>query len=640
MPRNTAFYLPTLKNQFNLSFWGWSHEDLEIFRLEILYNHNYSTMKNRLKSIRVKGKKRSLRARMTKPRSSIILATALPIPAVAMPIEVKHQKIDTPELEPIHQVELVAKSSHILGESGLAIYLVSQNKSESESKRYLIRITNFLIWSYYDKNLVNIVPTQESILNWFAIILNEEYNCLLAYCVYLQNQKQLAPTTIVSYIADILFCCEWLTFFAPHAIRSTVNNIGGIDKVAENIRLAQSKIKRRSRSEISEESKIRHRLLPEGGLAELQAKVMAIIVVFRALPNMHNLDAVSYRRFMALLFATIYLFSPNGRQSGLQDMRLGQVPQVKQRGFATSRVFKTNHKYGLQPLTFSEVSLEMLILYVDVVRPQVALTHPSQDAESLWLTYTGQSERQIGKLITSFFVRECGQHITITAIRSLVETTMHKKMMKGTITAEQRAAVMNINGHSSATVNDYYLQEQRIDDVYNARLAWDAPAGPPVLPLPVPAAALHTAAVAVDASSDIDDADMIEGLVDDWEEDASPVRPAVAHKTPPASPAAAWSPFDPRHRHSEPVSPFVAADWGRDHPDIKFPNTKARWTSAEKDYVRIWCGNFKIQYPDANNVVAKCLKHMRNDPTALRIFHPYHTLNSARLRWGYDNSDK
>jgi len=61
-----------------------------------------------------------------------------------------------------------------------------------------------------------------------------------------------------------------------------------------------------------------------------------------------------------------------------------------------------------------------------------------------------------------------GIRITTTGIRSLVESAASDKLYRGEITFAQRDAVTNINGHSSQTARDYYVQRTLEADVARA----------------------------------------------------------------------------------------------------------------------------------------------------------------------------
>ncbi len=73
-------------------------------------------------------------------------------------------------------------------------------------------------------------------------------------------------------------------------------------------------------------------------------------------------------------------------------------------------------------------------------------------------------------------------------------------------------------------------------------------------------------------------------------------------------------------------------EWGQDHPEYNSPKTRISWSSQENDYIRHWWKT--IGSKCSTNLASKLLVHIKNDNFAIRIFHPNHTLDSARIRHG------
>ncbi len=197
----------------------------------------------------------------------------------------------------------------------------------------------------------------------------------------------------------------WGTLFAPGSFKQSIHSDQGIRAVAEIVRANQAKAHRHAHSENTWAAQVQHRRLPVGGLADLQAAVLEELPWARSVRTC-DIDDVAYRAFLQLTISAIYVFSANGRQSGVADVRMGQVQDMLKNGYTTSTKFKTNHKYGYQPITLSTVSMELVHLYVTVVRPQVCRQHPIQHSDHVWLTYRGDADLSVGKLVTTFFIRK------------------------------------------------------------------------------------------------------------------------------------------------------------------------------------------------------------------------------------------
>ena len=502
-------------------------------------------------------------------------------------------------------------------------YYKSCRKSDNESKKLIQRLAQFIVWSYSSEHKHNINATHDVVKEWFQELMTEKYALLLDYSTYLVDHRQLKPSTVRSYISDIERSFAWGTLFAPSDVRLPMCSNQGIQAVAEQVRMNQTQSARHARSNRTYAAQVEQRRIPLGGLPALQAAVLQEMQWARSVRH-RDIDDTAYRRFVQITVSAIYVFSANGRQSGVADVRMGQVQDLLDNGFTTTTKFKTNSKYGYQPITLSKVSAELVYLYVSVVRPQVCRQHPVQAEDHVWLTYKGEADLTIGKLVTTFFTRTCRVGVTTTAIRGLVETTMHQKYKKGEITDAQRSAVQNINGHTSETTRDYYLLEDRVEDVAQARGAF--------------ASAMCEQQLEPDMGF-MDDilADLVEGPSDAEDENS------VDAMIPTSVPALLMTPPKPLPLPLHLLTPLPvsrgpqrssALDWGTSHPDYLTEKPTAQWTQCEKQYLGLWCSRFKDNFPDASNVVAKCLKHLQSDQHAIAIFHAHHTLNSARLRNG------
>jgi hypothetical protein len=155
---------------------------------------------------------------------------------------------------------------------------------------------------------------------------------------------------------------------------------------------------------------------------------------------------------------------------GVKDMKLSQVDSLINNGVAMSSKFKTYSKYLLQPVTLSEISKNLLVIYLKVLRPVAATKMKIKSMEEpLWITFNGGNEIDVGKLVSNYFKRKLNISITTTNIRSLVETETETLFRNGIISKSERSAISLINGHTSQTTNDYYVRENMTQNVDQAR---------------------------------------------------------------------------------------------------------------------------------------------------------------------------
>lgn len=562
------------------------------------------------------------------------------------------------------------RTVNVLNSAGLYKHFIICNKSKNDSKRIVQRFAQFIVWSYTEHNNTTIIANMENVTWWFHALMHEHYQLLLSFCEHLVHKKQLKPSTVRTYSSDLEKCFEWGTLFAPPPMKAPMNSHDGIRAVAGLVRTNQARSQRAARSHNTWHELVQNRRIPAGGLAALQGAVVEELPWARTV-RAQDIDDVAYRRFVQLVVSAVYVFSANGRQSGVSDVRMGQVEGLLGDGFTTTTKFKTNSKFGYQPITLGVVAQELVYLYVQTVRPQVCRAAEIHPDDHMWITYRGEADLHVGKLVTMFFIRKLGLSVTTTSIRGLVETTMDQKYKAGQISETERMAVQNINGHSSAVTRDYYLYEDRVDDVRHAQAAFaavtidigtandmwaalaedDVIAGPavPHLPTPEAGALVHMAPQppAPLTPAPLPPSPLTPAPLPPSPQSLSTQPPAPLPPSPlPLStlPPASLPPSPPRWPVSSLPQPLPMSslhwsqagtlDWGSAHPDYGTSNATARWTWAEKEYLGNWCGRFEREFPEANNVVAQALKAIRQDSRAIAIFHANHTLNSARLRHG------
>ena len=253
------------------------------------------------------------------------------------------------------------------------------------------------------------------------------------------------------------------------------------------------------------------------------------------------------------------------------------------------------------------------------LRPKAAKGHRhlTQPTSSLFLTFDGDSDQKIGRKVTKFFEDKNDLHMTSTAIRGLFETTAEAALLRGDITASQRASVSSINGHSNAVVKNYYLKVRTAQDVQNARDAVRAFNTPNAYIVPRDNANIvrynlenHYDDMVVD--EDVSDANAIND-----DSDANPMNNDEEHLL-----------------GANPITEY--ADWGTEHPDYNKPvGSKANWSKGELSYIHNAAKEMIRSNPRKTNIVARILLKIKADPKALPLFHARHVLKSVRLRPGY-----
>ena len=205
----------------------------------------------------------------------------------------------------------------------------------------------------------------------------------------------------------------------------------------------------------------------------------------------------------------------------------------------------------------------------------------NSERSPLFIDIKGRAITDIGRYVTNFFVKNTGLHITTTTLREMFETLSKKKFNDGEITDGQRSSVSRLIGHSVKTAENCYVLEDTqsvVQDVAN--IQFDA--------------------IEDDDGSDFD-LSQFQGI------DYTRV--------------------------------YEHIDWGCEHPDYKNEDTRIKFSDAEKRYVwSLVTRHCKIDPNDSKkylpppNFVAFCLEKIKNDSSAIPIFHHRHILNTTRLR--------
>ncbi len=297
-------------------------------------------------------------------------------------------------------------------------------------------------------------------------------------------------------------------------------------------------------------------------------------------------------------------------------------------GSTTSSCFKTNYKYGYQAISVCEETKKLLKLYLMYLRPKAAKGNRRliQPKSKLFLTFDGDSDRKIGRKVTKFFEDKNGLHMTTTHIRSLFETTAEAALLRGDITASQRASVSSINGHSSAVVKDYYLKVRTAKDVQNARDAVRAFNTPNAYIGPRG----NENIIRNNLENHYDDM-----VVDEDDSDAHAINDdSDANTISDDSDANAINNDEEHLLGGYQITEY--ADWGTEHPDYDKPvGSKANWSKGELSYIHNAAKEMIRSHPRKTNIVARILLKIKADPLAMPLFHARHVLKSDRLRPGY-----
>ena len=287
-------------------------------------------------------------------------------------------------------------------------------------------------------------------------------------------------------------------------------------------------------------------------------------------------------------------------------LKYEELAQLLDTHYCLSTNFKTVTSYGVQAITTSETSRELLRLYVEHFRPKEL----TASDDRLFVSVDGKTIR-VGRYVTSFFKRVSYLNLCTTTIRSIVATETSVLTTSGSITPEQAKGSVSIGGHSSKTCEKFYQKRNRELDVLRSQEVHQKLIRSPQRKLQ------EDHAVVTFDSSNIEPLSQV--LVGESFHIASNVADmGIANR----------ALMDVSINTS-------ASNIGIAHPCHLFEGRRITWTKFEVSHVGTWCKSYQEEFPSAQNVVAKCLDAILKNSKVRELFHPHHLMDSSRLRWGW-----
>ena len=345
--------------------------------------------------------------------------------------------------------------------------------NNSSLSTLIFRIQDFLVFLHSKLSTPEI-----SVVEMLTDFLRDGIEKYDEYMLQLKNLQQLSPYNLRNYAKDIIKFLEWFVVIKKKNKNAKVKKVRPHHwelflKMTKQIMKSIKKEIRTKQSEHCVEAMIERNEWPPGGLLELQNAIRNDMYWVRnmAQANEGPTNKTVYNKYMNLLSASIYCFSCQGRVGGIEDLKFYQGKELLEEGVVLTSKFKTNAKFGYQPVTLpgDKVSTFLLHFYLTNVRP---MSLQGRD-DPLFINFNGTGKYNIAKGLSNFFALSLGLKITSTRIRSIVETCFEDLLDDGTISKVQRHAIQNVNGHDGQTMKDYYLKKSRRQDAKNAFDAFD-----------------------------------------------------------------------------------------------------------------------------------------------------------------------
>lgn len=495
-------------------------------------------------------------------------------------------------LEPHGWDEMMFIGRQQLKDAGMVAYfesVIGGSRSSKAIRALENHVLEFLFWmhSHVYEQTLDLITTD--IVSWFIDVVQHHYDSLSDYSMYLETVKDYQSGSIVNILCDIIAVAKWISHFKP--LKDVNGNsieikMGPFEFVLKAI-AKHSKRKRSSAAKLYDfEAAVEARRFPREGLKTLIQCVVDDIQVHEETAISSNFfNKTMYEDYVSLMYSALYVLSAQGRVGGMQSLQMKHADALLQNGYVLAKDFKTNSKWTYQPVTISLQSGKLVRRYITEYRQKISAIESPNDP--LWVDWKGNPETDIGRLVTRYFRKKLDLHITTTAIRSLVETQAQDLFEQGIISLADRESVSHINGHTSQIARTYYVERDRVRDIFNTRNLFR-----------------HIVEADGDVKNDFVQAVEFGGV--EW--------PISSH--------------------------FEYCDWGTNHPDYNKPSKRAIWSAAELQYISDWMSNRLLTKVSRGKLqtVSALWKYITQGPgkaSAQPIFHRHHVLNSTRLRHGY-----
>ena len=209
-----------------------------------------------------------------------------------------------------------------LKEEGAEVHFrsVTGGKLTEKTTSYVIQhIATLLRWTYKAK-FNNDLPPGEAII-WFRTLIIDEYDLLTSFVTEYLGRK-FREGTIRNRLSDIQKGFKWFIWFRKNAQECPIKHDfanGSFQLLLTALKASVSQPLKKSLQNNTVENALAHNHFPLGGIAELQAYVNEDLPwAYSFSENDAEVTKDSYQHFLAILAASLYVYSPQGRVGGLR----------------------------------------------------------------------------------------------------------------------------------------------------------------------------------------------------------------------------------------------------------------------------------------------------------------------------------
>lgn len=297
----------------------------------------------------------------------------------------------------------------LLHNQGLAAYLASNvggGLHQTGIKTLILRLADLLVWTFAKHH--GQLLTEANAMQWMKEFITKRFKLIGPYVEYLQRDRERTPATILHNLNDIKKGVIWFLSFRQDDHEDEDDDLAiqrpDVDALFHIIKSISRQLGKQLRRDRSSDMKntlsgiVFQRHLPTSGLKGLVANLreqMNWLTPFMEKTKSNEcvtlLDKEIYDLYMQTLYASLYVFSPQGRVGGIADLTCNQGMEMLKYGYTQSNAFKTCGTYGYQPVLIADIASSLLEHYVYYLRPKVSgvetITTPTSP---LWIKFNGK----------------------------------------------------------------------------------------------------------------------------------------------------------------------------------------------------------------------------------------------------------
>ena len=302
---------------------------------------------------------------------------------------------------------------------------VGGKKKFKDAKAVCVRAMKYLIFSYGD----NAVPGDAIEKNTVDWILGSP-KLLMAFLMEILDNWSLKASAALSYLTAISDFVDWRKCdYLPETV------LRSFAVIEVYLRRSRTTLAREKRVEYSRNLDL-ERLIAKDSWSTLEELAEVIPyhtkrytdIVKKAKFDRASLDTSEIAFATRFIISFLFLRVKQTRPASFQFLTLSMVKRAWENDYFVDQTeFKTSDQYMFDSLKFTEESLKVLQIYIDLIRP---LCNPVENCDYVIITTAGTQYTSYGNALRSLTHEAIKKLITPTRLRAIVETEANQKLTK------------------------------------------------------------------------------------------------------------------------------------------------------------------------------------------------------------------